>query len=240
MDLSYVRTGRARPHRRGAVVVGMVVSAVLSFMVARAPAAHADPVTASVVEASQDFCVNRDMPCNDMAHLGNLGYEEVAAVNFAGKAVARPDAVVLVCAKAYVAENGDVHNISGHVFAGPANRGYDGGAIRGEMKVFDRATESSTRAKGAVNIWASDPVMGTWGTAHGSQITNNVTDLPLESHITVKIWGTLTDENFTTGSAPVPFKGSITCNITLPYAIGPAGIGQPPDSESVIADSDGD
>jgi hypothetical protein len=213
---------------------------VLALGLVRAPSALAnDRPGWSVVEASQDFCVNPRVNCGSTIPLANLGYEEIAAVNFNGRAYATPSAVVLVCAKTYRANTGNLHTRAGHVFAGPTANGYDDGNIYGTMQVFNGATESTTRATGAVGVFATDPKLHTSGIADGWQVTNNATDRPLGSWITVTIWGQLEDQNMTTKVMTMP-QGAITCNIHLPFGIGASAPGQPPDSESVLSDTDSD
>jgi hypothetical protein len=104
------------------VLVSGVVLAIVTVVVALHPeAVRADQPGWSVVEASQFFCVNPAQPCEGSTGEGNLGFEEVAAVNFFGQAFATPSAAVFVCARGYTASDGDAHVLSGHAFPG-----YDG------------------------------------------------------------------------------------------------------------------
>lgn len=213
---------------------GLLVLGLVSAGTRHVHHALADGPGTAVFEASQDFCLNPAVPCSDSAHFYNMGYEEVAAVNFSGSVFGPPDAAVLVCAKPYISSDGHLHNLAGHAFPG-----YDGGSITGYMRFGRNATESSTSTPGSINISVVDPVVGTTGTAQGTQVTNNVTDVPLSSNITVTISGSLENDDFTTQTT-TRVNGTISCNIRLPYVTGPAPFGQPPDSEIVLSDTDGD
>jgi Sulfotransferase family len=99
------------------------------------------------------------------------------------------------------------------------------------MMVHKNATEADTHALGSVDLIGSDPLLGTTAAAEGTEVVNNVTDLPLGGRIEVTITGTLTDENITHPSPPVPAPGTISCSIHPPL------IDNRVDSESVISGS---
>ncbi len=224
-------------------MAGVLVSAPAVGLVFGSGAARADTPSDTVVEASQDYCVHSDRGCTQPSQLGNLGYEEVAAVNDRGATFATPDHVVFVCARGYTAADGSVHAISGHAFVGPTNLGFDGGKVRGWMFMAGRPTESSTSAFSAVNVSGDDPVMMTHASAVGWQVTNNVTDTPVASDIDIHITGQLTDEVAGPNGPQVvrTFHGSISCDIHAAAAVvGAPPLGQPPDSEAVLSDTDSD
>jgi hypothetical protein len=224
-------------------MAGVLVAVPLVDSVIGSGAARADTPADTVVEASQDFCVHPAQWCTQPGQLGNLGYEEVAAVNDRGATFATPDHVVFVCARGYTAPDGSVHAISGHAFIGPSNQGFDGGTVRGWMFMAGQPTESTTSAFSAVDVRGYDPVMMTHASAVGWQVTNNVTDAPIVSDIDIRISGQLTDQVLTpTGPQTVKsFQGSISCDIHAAAAVvGAPPLGQPPDSEAVLSDSDSD
>lgn len=230
---------------RRVVMAGAFAAAPLVGLAVSGGVAHADSPTDSVVEASQDFCVDADQGCTQPGQLGNLGYEEVAAVNSNGQAVATPSHIVFVCARGYTARDGTVHTVSGHAFVGPTAEHFDGGTPRGVMAILGNATEASTRAVSFVDVSGNDPVMKTHASAVGRQVTDNVTDAPIRSDIDVTISGQLTDQTAPTGPNPPPpprtFRGTINCDVHATAAVtGAPPLGQPPDSEAVISDSDSD
>ncbi len=227
---------------RRTAVAGILITAPVVGSVVGSTAARADTAADTVVEASQDFCVHPAQGCTQPGQLGNLGYEEVAAVNDSGATFATPDHVVFVCARGYTAADGSVHAISGHADVGSAP-GFDGGTVRGWMFMAGRPTESTQAAFSAVDVRGYDPVMKTHASAVGWQVTNNVTDAPLASDIDIRITGQLTDQAFgpTGPQPPTTFQGSISCDIHAAAAVtGAPPLGQPPDSEAVISDTDND
>lgn len=189
------------------IVLPMVVLLVaLAALVGNVRVAHADNPPGYDIEVQMLYCINDDRPCNTIQSIRNSLYIQVEAVSFHPGAInGTPDAVDFTCGRAYIDKQGMFHDVAEHVFAG-----YESGVIRGNAKLEQAYTESSTRAEAQMVVWAHDNVTGDTAYVWGEMTTNNVTDLRVSGGYTVVLNGPIYDES--QAGVKVVGHGTMVCN----------------------------
>lgn len=220
------------------LVIPLVLALVALASLSLAPrTAHADQPPGYDIEVQMLYCLDKDDPCNTPATVRNSEYIQVETVSFHPSVTkGPPDAVDFTCGRAYFDSNGVFHDVAEHVFAG-----YEAGTIKGTAELEGTYTESGTRAVAEIeHVWASDSVTGDSGTAWGTLVTNNVTDLRVKGGFKLELNGPIYDEVFTS-SGPIEKvvgHGKMECNSYGKYVAAPFASG--PYFEAVLGNTDND